>query len=155
MNSAQPPNGLDLRDRGKLLNRLWKRLRATFLLNWLVGWKTLDEENQTRCCAGYLAELGIADDGDIVIHLKPPTSMRDRGSGAEADWDCASLLNERNREIGLVCELPLSDRPKFDNLTELRTGLEVRICGRWVCDRGHGHNELHPISSIEILSANT
>jgi hypothetical protein len=155
MNPAQSSSGLDLRDRGRLLNRLWKWLRRTFLLNWLVGWKTLDEQNPTRCCAGHVAELGIADDGDIVIHLKPPSSKPDPRSGAEPAWDCAPLLNERNREIGLVCELPLGDRPRFDNLTELRTCLEVRICGRWVCDRGHGHNELHPISSIEILTTGT
>jgi len=154
MSEARPSGGLDLRNRGRPLDRFLNRLRGTLLLNRFIGWKTLDEENPSRCCSGHLAQLTIADDGDIVLHLRPPNSQGDRRMSAEVEsWECAALLNERNSEIGLVCELPLRDRPRFDNLPELRTCLHVRICGRWVCDRLHGHNELHPVSSIEILRA--
>jgi hypothetical protein len=51
-----------------------------------------------------------------------------------------------------VCELPLRDRPRFNNLAELEVSQQVRVCGRWVRDRLHGHNELHPVSSIDVLS---
>jgi hypothetical protein len=81
------------------------------------------------------------------LHLEAPSGSAVAG----ARWDFSPLLNARNAGIGPVCELPLRDRPKFDNLSELEVCQQVRICGRWVRDRFHGHNELHPISSIEIL----
>jgi hypothetical protein len=138
---------LDLRQRGTLFGRLLNRLRRTLALNWLVGWKTLDQTNPIRCCSGRLARLHVADDGDIVLNLE--------ASAGGGRWACDELLNERNATLGLVCELPLREREHFSNLSELRASQQVRVCGRWVCDRAHGHNELHPISSIEILRNGT
>jgi hypothetical protein len=136
-----------LRRRGTLFARLLNRLRGTRALNWIAGWKTLDPANPSRCCAGRLARLHIADDGDIVLNLEAP--------GAGEQWECDQLLNERNAALGLVCELPLRDRENFSNLSELRVSQQVRVCGRWVCDRVHGHNELHPITSVEIVPNRT
>jgi hypothetical protein len=121
--SAARSNGLDLTNRGKPLDRFLNRLRGTFLLNRFIGWKVLDEANPNRCCSGHLAQLSIADDGDIVLHLRPPRSAGGE-TAVEGDWDCASLLNERNQG-SLVCELPLRDRPKFDNLEQLSVEREV------------------------------
>lgn len=144
---GRPAERLDLSQRGKLLDRILNRLRGTVLLNWIVGWETLDPRDPTRCCAGHLARLGIADDGDVVLHLEPDLDAAPAGS----NWDCSPLLKARNAGIGLVCELPLRDRPKFNNLSQLEVCQQVRVCGRWVRDRFHGHNELHPITSIDIL----
>lgn len=138
---------LDLRQRGTLSGRLLNGLRRTPALNWILGWKTLDQTTPIRCCSGRLARLHVADDGDIVLNLEAP-----EGGGR---WECDELLNERNATLGLVCELPLTERENFRNLSELRASQQVRVCGRWVCDRVHGHNELHPISSIEIVRNRT
>lgn len=146
---------LDLRQRGKAFDRFLNWLRHTILLNWIVGWETLDPAKPNRCCSGHLGRLGISDDGDIVLHLEAPRDSAADASAGSPKWECQPLLNERNAAVGLVCELPLRDRPNFSNLSELEVCLLVRVCGRWVRDRLHGHNELHPISSIEILRGRT
>lgn len=131
------PNGLDLEDEGSWPGRFWKWVRGTFLLNWLLGWHTYDRTNPERTCTGHLSRLTIAGDGDINIYVTPE--------------QCQNLLNPRNNGR-LVCEIPLADRRNFNNLHQLQVCRRIEIRGRYVRDRSHGWNELHPVSAITILN---
>jgi hypothetical protein len=136
------PGELDLSDRGNVLERFWKWLRGTFLLNWLLGWEILDTADPERACVGHISQVFISGDGDIVMYV---TDLGGEG-------DCRRLMNEGNTQ-GLVCEIPLGDRPRFDNLHLLRRCLTVTVRGRWVLDRAHGWHELHPVSRLDIYDA--
>ena len=103
----------------------------------------------TMCATGTVEGLSIGYDGDVGFDL----------------WDDPSILNLVNYHNfspgpggtpppnGIDVEIPPFDRgPFIDAIKALRVGTRVRVCGQWVADMHMLWNELHPVSSLEVLS---
>jgi len=115
------------------------------------------------CATGNIAALFISGlDGDIHVNLSPQLP------GGSNNPQVLALMNSNNYDpnrIGdsygqltfgpvMITEIPLQDRGQFSNLSGLRGGQSVRVCGRWVTDTfpTEGWNELHPVTSLSILT---
>jgi hypothetical protein len=100
-----------------------------------------------KCASGAVLGVSIGYDGDLSFDVNGP--------------EVTALVNYHNFELGpggsdppngIDIEIPLSDRPKFlDDLTQLRPGSLVNVCGRWVADMHQLWNELHPLTSLSFL----
>ena len=101
-----------------------------------------------QCTNGTVLGLSIGYDGDVSFDLTGPDVLR--------------LVNYHNFQPGpggseppngIDIEIPLADRPLFmDKIIALRPGMHVHVCGRWVADMHMLWNELHPITSLSILT---
>jgi hypothetical protein len=70
----------------------------------------------------------------------------------EVSGDDRRLLNDgnvRNMHGWLHLEIVPLDQPR---LPKPKTGDRIRATGPWVLDSVHGHNEIHPVWSLEILA---
>lgn len=100
------------------------------------------------CTSGKVIGLSIGYDGDVSFDLIGPKVL--------------SLVNYHNflpgpggsePPNGIDIEIPVEDRPLFmDTLTALRPGMSVQVCGRWVADMHMKWNELHPVTSLSIVT---
>lgn len=101
-----------------------------------------------ECTTGEVVGLSIGYDGDVSFNLDGP--------------DVRRLVNYHNFQPGpggtdppngIDIEIPVADRGLFFNtLVALRPGMQVHVCGRWVADMHMLWNELHPITSLSILT---
>lgn len=101
-----------------------------------------------QCTTGVVLGLSIGYDGDVSFDLTGSDVLR--------------LVNYHNFQPGpggseppngIDIEIPVADRPLFMNtISALRPGMHVHVCGRWVADMHMLWNELHPITSLSILS---
>jgi hypothetical protein len=101
-----------------------------------------------KCATGTVVGLSIGYDGDVSFDVNGPGVM--------------PLVNYHNfapgpggtePPNGIDIESPLSDRPQFSaTFAQLRPGIEVNVCGRWVADMHMLWNELHPLTSINLLT---
>ena len=113
------------------------------LVHHLSGW---DVYSPRICVEGVVAyQPGISDDdGDIGFALVlPPDQER-------YAWRPGSPMDQSHPRR-LVVEIDQPIRRNFPVVYDLAKGDLIRVCGRWVYDRGHDHNEIHPATWIEIL----
>jgi hypothetical protein len=104
-----------------------------------------------KCTTGKISGLSIGYDGDISFDVYGP--------------DVIPLVNYHNFQTGpggteppngIDIESSLADRPQFiGTFAKLRPGMKVAVCGRWVADMNMLWNELHPLTSISILTDDT
>jgi hypothetical protein len=100
-----------------------------------------------ECATGKVIGLSIGYDGDVSFDVSGPDVMR--------------LVNYHNFEPGpggseppngLDVEMGLAYRPIFQStIAALRPGMNVHVCGRWVADMHMLWNELHPVTSLNIV----
>jgi len=107
-----------------------------------------------KCATGHINDLSIGYDGDIDFNVNSSS--------------LAPLVNPYNEQggalgppNGIVAEIPPADRgstsitpdhqPVSQTILKLRVGMLAHICGRWVTDTRDLWNELHPITSLQIL----
>jgi hypothetical protein len=106
------------------------------------------------CATGNVVGLSIGYDGDIsfdVMSQDPPATN-----------DVLPLVNEHNFKPGpggtdppngIDIEIPITQRPFFlPAIIPLRPGTLIKVCGFWVADMHMLWNELHPVTSLTILS---
>jgi hypothetical protein len=108
-----------------------------------------------RCATGTVTGLSIGYDGDVSFDITGPDVFRNGPDGV-------SLVNYHNMEPGpggseppngIDIEIPVTDRALFlPTIIALRPGMTVHVCGQWVADMHMLWNELHPISSLSILT---
>lgn len=115
----------------------------------------LIKEESCHCAIGRVSDLRIsAGDGDInfFITLEPKFQYLVEVKRwhfwtkelVEKDMDLdgwPKLLNEIDEPL----------RPNFPVLFDLRNDDCVKVCGQWVFDRAHPHNELHPATWLEMV----
>ncbi|MEK9152798.1 MAG: hypothetical protein AAB692_05540 [Patescibacteria group bacterium] len=117
-------------------------LIATPLVHYLQGW---DVYAADVCADGKVASLFIEpSDGDINfdLDLDPGTMAYSWRKGHPED------IGSRRR---ILVEIDDPIRPNFPILPDIAIGDRVKVCGRWVYDRAHDHNEIHPARWVEIL----
>ena len=110
------------------------------------------------CATGPVTGMSIGYDGDVSFDVWNPSVTPPAGSRS-----IPSLVNYHNFEPGpggtdppggIDVEIPLKDRPMFlAQITRLRMGMQVKVCGHWVADMHQLWNELHPVTSLDILTA--
>ncbi|MBI4457917.1 hypothetical protein HY633_03065 [Candidatus Uhrbacteria bacterium] len=117
-------------------------LIATPLVHHLQGW---DVYADGICVRGVIKTLNIEPtDGDINFDVDlDDETMR-------YSWRRTHPEDEGVRRRILV-EIDDPIRPNFPILPDLAIGDLVKVCGRWVYDRSHDHNEVHPARWVEIL----
>lgn len=97
------------------------------------------------CVEAKIIDLKISDDdGDILIplYLEPEY--------AYYGWRENHPLDEINAHNWILVEIDDPIRDNFPILPDLGVGDKVKICGEWVFDRAHDHNEIHPANWVEI-----
>lgn len=107
-----------------------------------------------KCATGQINGLSIGYDGDADFNLN-----------ATGILPLVNPFNEQGGTLGppngIVVELPPADRystsitpdglPAYLTLQKLQVGDEMRVCGRWVTDTRDYWNELHPVTSMQLL----
>lgn len=120
------------------------------LVEYFSGWDVYEEE---ICDIGKVADLTIwPDDGDFNFHLLPLQPEYSPGY-ARYGWRPDHPEDRANHKLILV-EIdggPMGIRDNFPILPEVKIGDLVMVCGRWVYDRAHDHNEIHPTRWLQIL----
>jgi hypothetical protein len=108
-----------------------------------------------KCATGRVVGLSIGYDGDVAFDVNDSPDPTTPGPGITPLVNYHNFLQGpggSDAPDGIDIEIPLSDRPFFvDRLSQLRPGMEVNLCGRWVADMHQLWNELHPITSLAIL----
>jgi hypothetical protein len=98
------------------------------------------------CTTGDIVSLFISpDDGDFSFHLLLPPASRFLA------WRDGHVEEDRPNRTVILVEIDDPIRKNFPILPDLALHDRVRVCGRWVFDRGHGHNEIHPARCLEFL----
>ena len=91
----------------------------------------------------------------IVRHVDPVAAGEGDGDltfDIEVSGDDQRLLNDVNRQaVGGFLHIEIIPMDQ-DRLPKPRVGQRVRVRGPWVTDLVHGHNEIHPAWSLEILN---
>jgi hypothetical protein len=110
-----------------------------------------------KCATGPVIGLSIGYDGDVSFDVNDSLVDPKLGPGP----GIAELTNYHNFQpgpggsespAGIDIEVPLADRAIFlPKLAQLRIGTKVKVCGRWVADMHQFWNELHPVTSLDIL----
>lgn len=125
-------------------------LYAGPIVHYFSGWDIYAED---ICDEGVVSTLHIwPDDGDVGFNLIPLDPDSELGF-ARYGWRPGHPEDKLNRKLLLV-EIdggPQGIRNNFSVLHELADGDLVRVCGRWVYDRAHDHNEIHPARWVEII----
>ncbi len=113
------------------------------IVHHFAGW---DVYRDDLCIEGVIEySPGISDDdGDVGFALTLPPPYEEYGFRPGHPMDHSSPRH-------LVVEVDEPIRKNFPVVYDLARGDCVRVCGRWVYDRGHDHNEIHPARWIEIL----
>jgi hypothetical protein len=110
------------------------------------------------CATGPVIGLSIGYDGDVSFDVNDSLVDPELGPGP----GIAPLTNYHNFQpgpggsespAGIDMEVPLADRGLFPNLNQLRIGTRITVCGRWVADMHQLWNELHPVTSLQILDS--
>jgi hypothetical protein len=111
-----------------------------------------------KCVTGRADGRSIGYDGDVSFDLGQDNSI----PALQDDTPITSLTNVYNflpgeggslPPNGIDVEVSLGLRPAyFTQLSELSKGTVVHVCGHWVSDMHDFWNELHPITSMAILS---
>lgn len=147
-------NDLDLKHHGRWWGKFGKQFRPsgywdigpagafTPIVHHLSGWDVFQND---LCVEGTVASLGISDDdGDIGFTLDLPPPYEKYAWRPKDPFD--GSLKKR-----LIVEIDEPIRKNFPIAYDLAMGDLVRVCGRWVYDRGHSHCEIHPARWVEIL----
>lgn len=111
-----------------------------------------------QCATGRVNGLSIGFDGDLSFDVNDNLVDPETRPGP----GITPLVNYQNFQPGfggaeapggIDIEVPLADRGIFlaRGLANLRVGMQVRVCGRWVTDMNQGWNELHPMTSLTVL----
>lgn len=149
-------NRLDFRDHGRWYAKIGKAYRpsgygdvfgpallAAPVVHFFAGW---DVYADRRCVEGTLKGISIAeDDGDVGMRLTLD------GPYLPYSWRRNHPEDGPARRDDMVVEVDEWDRRNFPILPDLIPGDRIRVCGRWVYDRGHDHNEIHPARWIEFI----
>ncbi|HTK05194.1 MAG TPA: hypothetical protein VL500_06410 [Candidatus Eisenbacteria bacterium] len=149
-------NALRLDRHGEWLARFGKTFRpsgyldlfgpalfASPIVHHFAGW---DVYAPDVCVRGVIRTMGVAqDDGDVGLHLTLDPAL------ARYSWRRNHPEDEGRGRRDLVVEVDENIRGYFPIIPELAIGDHVLVCGRWVYDRGHDHNEIHPARWIEFL----
>ena len=101
-----------------------------------------------ECAVGKVLALSIGYDGDATFNV----SVNDT-----AAFGLVNKFNFKGGELGapggIVVEIPVADRPLWTPIvTQLHKGTAVHVCGRWVTDMRDFWNELHPVTSLSIVT---
>jgi hypothetical protein len=98
---------------------------------------------------GRVVSVHESEDGDLYIALDPK------------DKSVLNLMNathaRRTLVVEVICHHPSQGESQtacgdyHSIVTNPKTGDYVRITGSYVTDRDNGWNEIHPVSSIEVL----
>ncbi|HTM67777.1 MAG TPA: hypothetical protein VL426_00620, partial [Candidatus Binatia bacterium] len=153
---AERRNALRLDHHGEWLSRFGKTFRpsgfsdlfgpalfASPIVHYFAGWDVYEPH---VCVEGRIKSLSVAqDDGDIGMHLA--LVPRD----ARYAWRRGEPDDARLGRNDLVVEIDENIREFFPIVPELAVGDRVLVCGRWVYDRGHDHNEIHPARWIQFI----
>lgn len=130
---------LEIPEGNPFFRRVTKTIRAAPPFHWLWGWK---EWSKSECAVGTIGAPRVSDDGDVVFDLYL----------GEWSWDLTKLMDVSEIQSAdpaifdyIHCEIPYEYRGDFPILPDLREGLKLRVCGRFVWDRAWGHNEFHPV----------
>jgi len=118
-------------------------------------WQHVYEKDRLKvieaCTAveGRVLSVHEAEDGDLHIALDP------------TDKSVLNLLNathtRRTLVVEVICHHPSKGESQaacgdyHSTVTVPKAGDEVRVTGAYVTDRDNGWNEVHPVSSIEVL----
>lgn len=94
-------------------------------------------ENEDVHATGQVTHVGFAGDGDIHIELRP-------------DARYASYVRGARPRDTLVLEPVPGDQ---DHIPVPHVGDRIAVDGPLVWDSTHGHNEVHPVRTLEILQA--
>lgn len=107
-----------------------------------VGW---DVYADRLCLTGEVVGLHISDDdGDIGFGLRlPPGTERFAWRRNHPE----DRLTKLYPDALLGIEVDEDIRDNFPVVYDMRDGDIVKVCGPWVYDRGHDHNEIH----IDVL----
>lgn len=121
-------------------------------------WSHVSEKERlhviAECTAveGRVVSLHPASDGDLHIALNPEN---------KSVLNLVNVLHAHGElVVEIICEHPPADANKDDQaacgtfhsqITIPYVGDRVRITGAYVTDRDNGWNEVHPVTSIEIL----
>lgn len=153
---AERRNALRLERHGEWYARFGKTFRpsgyldvfgpalfAAPIVHHFAGW---DVYASDVCVRGVIRSMGVAqDDGDVGMHLTLDPAF------ARYSWRRNHREDEARGRKDLVVEIDENIRGNFPIIPELAIGDHVLVCGRWVYDRGHDHNEIHPARWIEFL----
>lgn len=139
-----PPLGtLVIPNENPFFRRVTKAMRSAPPLRWLWGWRVW---SMNECATGSSGAPRVSDDGDIVFDLRLDEDaqeiflLMDEGLRLSAPRKVFDYIH---------CEIPYDYREDFPIIAELRKGLSLRVCGRFVWDRAWGHNEFHPVWWME------
>jgi len=120
------------------------------IVHYIAGW---DVYAKDICDEGIVADLHMwDDDGDVGFNLVPLELDNEFGY-ARYGWR-PGHPEDRMCYKRLLVEVdggPGDIRGNFPVLAEIRNGDLVMVCGRWVYDRAHDHNEIHPARWIKII----
>lgn len=86
------------------------------------------------------------DDGDILI----PILLEPKD--AHYGWRKNYIADKINAHNWILVEIDNPIRNNFPILPDLNVNDKVKICGLWVFDCAHKHNEIHPARWVEIES---
>ncbi len=117
-------------------------LYVTPIVHYFFGW---DVYEKNLCVEGIANDLHIQyDDGDLNFSLLLEPDF------ARYSWRKNHLEDKLARRT-LVVEIDEPIRNNFPIANDLANGDRVKVCGRWVYDRAHDHNEIHPANWVEIM----
>ncbi len=117
------------------------------------------EPGSCHCVVGPVSGIHISPgDGDFNFFVTPAGEFQYLTDINRWHWwapDSTSRDPDRGFAAKLLVEVDDPIRKNFPILSDLRDGDEVRVCGAWVFDRSHPHNEIHPATRLDILSPYT
>lgn len=118
-------------------------LFLTPVIQYFSGWDVYGD----ICVEAKIIDLKVSDDdGDILIPLL--LEPKDAHYG----WRKNHPADEINAHNWILVEIDDLIRDNFPILPDLGIMDKVKICGLWVFDRAHDHNEIHPARWVEIES---
>lgn len=119
----------------------WRCLRVQSYTTF--GW---DVYNDSVCVKAQITDLAISgDDGDILITLLLEPNH------THYSWRMNHPEDESAGRNWILVEIDENIRKNFPIIPDLAIGDTVKVCGEWVYDRAHDHNEIHPAHWVEIL----
>ncbi len=154
-NGETQRNNLNLNYHGKWWGKYIKQFRphgywdvgpalwSAPIVHFFSGW---DVYNDSLCVEGKILSLEVSeDDGDInfIVLLEP--------DHAHYSWRENHPEDEITKRNFILVEIDDWIRGNFPIIPDLAVGDTVKVCGQWVYDRAHDHNEIHPARWVEIL----
>jgi hypothetical protein len=115
------------------------------IVHYFAGWDVYADD---ICVEGIAMSMKVSDDdGDVGFTLKLPPSQ------AKYAWRRNHIEDVPDRDR-IIVEIDEPQRKNFPVVYDMAPGDRLKVCGRWVYDRGHDHNEVHPARWVEILEEN-